>query len=272
MSCREFCRTLLFAVAYLVATNFPAAAQEPNLTPEQEKQFLLTAKVINSRPAGKGTTSPLRLTLSDGTLTHDAAFQSVDVSEAVAHLASGRTELGFRDSYHFNIAAYQLAELLGLADMMPVTVERKWENKIGSLSWWIHWKWDESMRLKEKVNPPDPEAWNNQMFKIRVFAQLIYDTDRNLGNVLITEDWKIWMIDFTRAFRMNTDLRAPKELMRCDRHLLEKLRQLDAAAVAQKTKGHLNSGEVKALMTRRDKIVELFQKLAAEKGESQVLY
>jgi hypothetical protein len=27
---------------------------------------------------GKGVTSPWRLTLSDGTLTHDAAFQAVD--------------------------------------------------------------------------------------------------------------------------------------------------------------------------------------------------
>jgi len=38
---------------------------------------------------------------------------------------------------------------------------------------------------------------------MRVFSQLVYDTDRNLGNVLISEDWHLWMIDFTRAFRNN---------------------------------------------------------------------
>ena len=41
-------------------------------------------------------------------------------------LASG-TELNFVDSYKYNIAAYQLAELLGLDDMVPVYVERKWK-------------------------------------------------------------------------------------------------------------------------------------------------
>ena len=41
-------------------------------------------------------------------------------------LASG-TELNFVDSYKYNIAAYRLAELLGIDDMLPVYVERKWE-------------------------------------------------------------------------------------------------------------------------------------------------
>ena len=35
------------------------------------------------------------------------------------------------------------------------------------------------------------------MYRMRLFAQLIADTDRNTGNVLITSDWKLWMIDFT---------------------------------------------------------------------------
>ena len=36
------------------------------------------------------------------------------------------TELGFVDSYKYNIAAYRLAELLGIDDIMPVYVERNW--------------------------------------------------------------------------------------------------------------------------------------------------
>ena len=62
------------------------------------------------------------------------------------------------------------------------------------------------------------------MYKIRVFDQLIYDTDANFTNVLIGPDWKIWRIDFTRAFRLYKDLRDPKDLVRCDRNLLEKLK------------------------------------------------
>jgi hypothetical protein len=110
------------------------------------------------------------------------------------------------------------------------------------------------------------------MYKVRVFDQLIYDTNPNLGNVLITQDWKISRIDFTRAFRENHDLRDPKNLVQCDRQLLEKLRQLSYDEVLDKTKPHLSKSEVKALIARRDKIVAYFEKLIAQKGEGAVLY
>ena len=38
-------------------------------------------------------------------------------------------ELDFVDSYKYNIAAYELAELLGMDDMLPVYVERKWQGR-----------------------------------------------------------------------------------------------------------------------------------------------
>ena len=256
----------------LAAANTQNLGNEPNLTEEQKKDFLLHAKVVDSHQLGVGITHPWRLTLSDGTLTHDAAFQNVEERKSVMPLASGRTELNFRDSYHFNIAARELAKLLGLDDMLPVTVERRWQGNSGSLSWWVPWKWMEGTRLKENLHPPDSEAWNKQMYKVRVFDQLIYDTDPNLGNVLITEDWKISRIDFTRAFRQNHDLRDPKNLVQCDRQLLEKLRKLDYDEVLEKTKPHLSKSEVKALIARRDKIVAYFEKLIAQKGEGAVLY
>jgi recombination DNA repair RAD52 pathway protein len=46
------------------------------------EQFLLTAKVVTSQEVNKGITNILRLTLTDGTLTHDAHFQSVDRHKA----------------------------------------------------------------------------------------------------------------------------------------------------------------------------------------------
>jgi hypothetical protein len=110
------------------------------------------------------------------------------------------------------------------------------------------------------------------MYKVRVLDQLLYDTDPNLTNVLITEDWKIWRIDFTRAFRQFHDLQDPKDLVQCDRRLLEKLRQLSYDEVLDKTKPHLSKSEVKAVMVRRDKIVAYFEKLVAQKGEGAVLY
>ena len=74
------------------------------------------------------------------------------------------------------------------------------------------------------------------MFRMRLFTQLVADEDRNTGNVLITSDWKLWMIDFTRAFRRNKQLLAPGDVTRCDRQLLEKLKALTKEQVAASTK------------------------------------
>ena len=249
-----------------------ALSNEPNITDDQKKEFLLNAKVIASKQTSKGITHPYRLTLTDGTLTHDASFQPVDEHKFQMTFDDGHTELNFVDSYHYNIAASELARMLGMGDMIPPYVERKWSGMTGSLSWWVPWKWDEAMRHQQGLHPPDLDAWAHQMYKVRVFDQLVYDTDPNLTNVLITEDWKIWRIDFTRAFRQQTSLLDPKDLVMCDRQLLQKLKDLKFDEVFERTKPHLKKGEVKALLARRDKIVDIFQKLVAERGQGAVLY
>jgi hypothetical protein len=264
-------KPLLATIVFLTCARFVTASDEQTLTKEQIKQFLLTAKVVKSEQAKKGITQTLRLTLSDGTVTHDASFQKIDEHKPRAELGTG-TELNFVDSYKYNIAAYQLAELLGIDDMVPVYVERKWKGDTGSLSWWLPVKMDEAERHKQNITAPDADAWNNQMYKVRVLDQLVYDKDPNLTNVLIGEDWKIWRIDFTRAFRLSKDLKNPGDLTHCDRQLFEKLKALNQDELTEKTKHYLNKDEVKALMVRRDKIVEQFQKLIAEKGENEVLY
>jgi hypothetical protein len=266
-------RTLSFVIlAGLLSARFVATADEPSLTREQMKQFLLTAKVIKSAQAHKGITNTLRLTLTDGTITHDAHFQPIDEHAVTKEMASGRKELNFVDSYKYNIAAYELAAMLGLDDMVPVYVQRKYEGKTGSFGWWLPVKMDEADRLKQKIPAPDPDSWNKQMYRVRVLDQLVYDTDANLTNVQIGEDWKIYRIDFSRAFRLDKDLQAPKDLVQCDRQLFTKLKALDGNELAVRTKGFLTKQEVQAVMTRRDKIVDRFQRLIAEKGENEILY
>jgi hypothetical protein len=263
---------LLVIVAGLLLPFAAPAADDTPLTKEQIKQFLQTAEVIKSKQSGTGTTHPWRLTLSNGTITHDASFQSIDVHKAEMKLESGRSEIDFTDSYRYNIAAYQLAELVGLDDMLPVYVERKWQGKSGSLSWWLPVKMDEAERYEKKIEVPDPDKWNRQMYRVRVFDELVYDTDPNLTNVLIGEDWTVWRVDFSRAFRKNKDLRGAKNLVKCDRQLFEKLKALNADELTEKTKRYLIKDEVKAVMARRDKIVATFQTLIAQKGENEVLY
>ena len=234
--------------------------------------FLLTAKVIGHKGISKGVTSPARLTLSDGTLTHDAAFSRVNEHKPIMQFPGGRTELDFVDSYKYTLAANAIAELLGIEDMFPVTVEREWDHDMGALSWWLDTMMEEGDRLKKQINPPDAESWAKQQYTMRVFTQLVDDTDRNVGNILIDQDWKIHLIDFTRAFRRPHELRAPQLLQRCDKNMLAKLRDLKVEDVKARISKWVPPREIESMMARRDAIVALYDKLIAERGEARVLF
>ena len=165
-----------FVLLGVLLASAPAAwAQRPTLTVPQIREFLRMADVIAAEQSSIGVTRPWRLTLSDGTLTHDASFQSVDQRKEVARLGRSR-ELSFVDSYRYNIAAYQLAELVGLGHMVPVTVEREWNGRPGALSWWIDdVTFDEATRQEEGRRPNDVAAWSTQLGRMMVFAELVYD-------------------------------------------------------------------------------------------------
>src|ERR1051326_8350004 len=127
--------------------------------------FLAPAKVVSSKQTSKGITAPWRLKLTDGTITHDAAFQSVDEHKMRMDFGDGTSELNFVDSFEYDLAAYNIAELVGLDSMMPVTVQRKWNGMNGAISWWVPTLMDEKERLAKKVEPPPTAHWNDQMHR-----------------------------------------------------------------------------------------------------------
>ena len=266
----------LLACPPLAYSQAAVPAPSAELSADQIRVFLKDAKVVRTRSTSKGVTSPKRLTLSDGNIEHDAVFQAVDEHQSVMNLGGGgrqtTTEINFVDSYKYNIAAYEIARLLGLDYMMPVYVERRWNGQTGSISWFVASLMDESDRLKKKVQPPNPADWNSQMYRMRAFSSLVRDTDRNLTNVLITHQWKVMMIDFTRAFRLQPELLHQKDLAKIDRSLLAKMESLTRDAVKGVTKDYLTNSELDAMMKRRDLLVAHFRKLIADLGEEKVLY
>ncbi len=158
-----------------------------------------------------------------------------------------------------------------MTDAIPVTIEREWNGKIGSLSWWLDDTITELERIRQELSPPRPLDWSREIFRVRVFNNLVYDTDRNLTNMLIA-DWHCWMIDFTRAFRRWDKLPAQSDLQQIDRVLLASLRVLTLESVADATSPHLLGSEIDALMVRRDLIVAHFDQLIAERGEGAVVH
>jgi hypothetical protein len=268
--------TVLVAMFHAMGSSGSAQAEAPtpqrvSLSPEQMEQFLLHAKIVRSRGAGSGTTGTLRLTLSDGTVTHDAQAQFIEAEQAV-YRVQGYTEFNFRDCFCFNIAAYKVAVLLGI-DNVPMSVERRVDGKPSAVTWWIDdVAMTEDDRRKKSATDPNPQRFEHYRYRQRVFDELIQNRDRNLGNILYTKDWTTWMIDHTRAFRLNRDLGKPDELIRVERPLYEGLKKLTAASVAAAVGRQLRKSEVDALIFRRDAIVKVFDARIAKSGEGAVLY
>jgi hypothetical protein len=264
-------RILLTCAGVALCASLPLA-QAQQMSCDEMEQFLRQASIVNVRDTPKGVTRPKRATLESGSLKHDASSQTVDQTLKSPIVSPGSVELNVRDYWGYNIAGYELAKMLDL-NMVPPYVERRVEGSRASLSWWVpDVMMDEGERLKRKQDPPDPEQWNRQMAVARLFSQLVYNADDNLTNFLITKDWRVWMIDFSRAFRPHKTLRNPENVTRCDRRLLANLRKLNKALLEQKLRPYLTRSDIDVLLSRRDKIVKFFDGEIARKGDAAVLF
>ncbi len=185
----------------------------------EKEDFLRTAGIVGTVGVLGGVTKSVRITLRNEQGTHDAHVQTIDQAAAKFEGRGGQWELNFRDTYKFNVAAYLLDRMLDL-NMVPATVERIVDGKPSAVTWWIDdVLMDEKERLAKNVTPPRwaRPNWNRQINILLVFDQLIANRDRNLGNIIITKNWTVWLIDHTRAFRMYKDLIDPGNLTACDR-------------------------------------------------------
>jgi hypothetical protein len=262
---------LTLALSALAIAGQSQTVKTPQLTPSEMEAFLLEAKIIDVRGAGGGVTGSQLATLTNGTLTHDAHVQTVDIAKPVFE-AGRNTEFNFKDTYRFNIAGYRLARLLGI-NTIPMSVERSVNGRRASVTWWVDdVLMDERERIKRKTVGPNPARTSNQMQRMHVWDELIQNRDRNAGNILWTRDWTLWLIDHTRAFRLDTGLMRPEELRRIDRGLMARLKDLTDESVAEAVGDSLQKFEREAVLQRRDAIVKLFEERAARIGEAAVYF
>ncbi len=242
----------------------------PFKTDEEVMEFMRTAKVVSMREIGEGLTRPEVCMLEKEGIQMRAHFQSHNEKQDVAHLRTG-TETGFRDTYLFNIAAYKLGVMLGL-DNIPPSIRRKVKGKWGSLTIWVEKNMTEKQRRAQKIVNPDVPRWNLQMYRMWLFDELIANTDRNQGNILIDEGWNVWMIDHTRAFRRGKKLLRPERIRRFDRKLWDRILVLDEEEVKTRLKKWLSGSEIKAIFKRRDQLARHIQKLIDKRGEALAFY
>lgn len=230
------------------------------------EDFLRRAAISDMRPIPVGVTKPRRVTLALNGLKRDAAWRVINESRTGVTKVGKERELDFEDTWRTDCAAYELDKLLGLG-MVPATVERVIAGERGSLTIWVENAVTEQERRDKNMLPPEPEAWSRQVFKMRMFDNLIHNIDRNLGNSLITEDWQLRLIDHSRSFRKATTLREPDQLARFSRSLLEAMAKLEKGELRKRLGPYITVFQIDALLERRDKLLALAKKIAAERGE-----
>lgn len=264
----------LVVAGALVALS--ARAEEPYGLPlagEEAEAFLRTAEVVDKKGLGIGITRSERLTLGDGTRTHRAVWKTIDeFKRGLTRLEGGGVIVDFADSWKFEVASYEVDKLLGLS-LVPPTVERTLNRTTGSLQLWVEGAMTEADRKQKKIRPPNPAAWNDQMYKVRLLHQLTYNTDsRNIRNVLFDPSFRIYAVDFSRAFAAYAYVRSEDELTRFSRAALDRMRALDRPTLDAKLGKWLNGPQIETLLVRRDKILALAERRVREKGEAAVLY
>ena len=264
-------RWIVATVALLLplAATAPARAERTETDRERET-FLRQARIETAETIKVGVTAPLRATLTLDGFTHDAHIQRVNAN--LGRLKSGKkTYANLMDCYRFNIAAYRLDRLIDL-DMVPVSVERLYKGRKAAVTWWVDdVLMSDADRYQEDIPPPDPDRYKDQKFQAKIFQQLVCNLDPNLGNYLIDEDWRVWLIDFTRAFRRQRQLLKPRLVQRVDRRVYDGLSALSFDELRRETAPHLTRDEARAVMARREEILEVLAAKIAARGEPAVI-
>lgn len=260
-------RTVLyFSILLLLAAAARAQVNSQIIQGSEIETFLLKAEFGEAKTLSVGITGPKKVTLVLDGQTRYGVWKTVDEYKNLMKFDDGRVDMNFQDSWKSEIAAYEIDKIIGLR-MVPATVERTYKGAKGSLQFFVDSIMTEAEHKKTKASPPNQELFNELMYKTRLFDNIVYNTDRNLGNLLITKDWELVLIDHSRAFRPQSMLKSPKDLERFSRSLLEGIGKLTLENLTEKTGKYLPKPQIQGLLKRRDEILALAKKSAAEKGE-----
>lgn len=229
---------------------------------ESLEKYLRTADVLEVEfDSIEGRTAPWGVILYDGEVTRRALFKYVD----------RRRPTLLPDSYHYEIAAYEMSKLLGYSVVPPV-VEREIKETMGSLHLFLEGCFSLSQQQKREIKPPDPQNFSDALSELAVFENLTF-CERNAEDIYFQEkDWKIWRVDFSEAFAPLGELDPGNGFERCSKALFLNLQKVEQDELKTVLQPHLNDEEIGALFNRKDMIIKKIKLLIGEKGEDAVLF
>jgi hypothetical protein len=271
---RRTASLLVLSLLVITAMLIAAAPSTQVIQGPEVEQFLKRARFVAREPLGEGVTGSLKVTLELDGKKEFAVLKIIDQKRPGAQLnAKGEMEIDFQDSWRTEVAAYELDKLLGLG-MVPATIERMspYDNQEASLQLWVEASMSEAKRRQRAIIPPDANRWSDQLTAMNIFDALIFNTDRHPDNLLITDSFDVRLIDHSRSFRPNAELRDKDDLMRFPRPLLSKIEALDKGTVEKHLGNYLSLAQIDGLMKRRQLLLDLVKDVTRKYGERAVLY
>jgi len=276
---KKYIMTFLVFILIL-GFNLPSFAQfKPEEVEARDKweEFLRTAEVIGQdQPFSdrEAVTKPWVITLEKDGVTNKAIWKNPE----------GRMK-GFLENWRWEIAAYHLDKYLNL-NMVPPTVERRFQENRGSCQLWVDSMMSLKQKVENKVKTPSFKIfyWNRALYIQRVFDNLIANEDRHQNQYLITEDWRMLLIDHSRSFRTAKKFtnnliydekykEGPTFIMKeIPTDMYEKLKTLSADVMKEVVGEYLTDEEIEATLMRRDLIIDWLDKRIKKMGEEKVLY
>ena len=258
--------TIAIALAFMAAALLCGTVDAGEMSRAEREAYLRSAKIVSMKDVGEGATHPIKVKLDDGTTRMKAIYKSVDLRTKWASRFGSETAKGYIDSYKNEIAAYELDKLLGL-NMLPVIVERKIKGKRGSLREWVehvipHYGHEEPA--------PDVDRMRDQMHAVWLFDYLICNVDRRTHNLMVGPGWDPVLIDHSMGFM---DYQKPfRPMYRFPREVIERLRALDERTIRKALRRYLKRDQIKALMRRRQIVLEHVDRQLAERDEAEVFF
>lgn len=217
------------------------------------EEYIRAADIDRFEDIPVGVTHPKRAWLKPGGLVASIAWKPLPPSRAT----------GYWESYKSEIAAYEMDKLLGMA-MVPVAVEKRWKGETAAAILWLtpvhSWK-----DMESRARPP---KWNRQAVLMKMFDNLIGNPDRNMGNLLVDDEWNLYLIDHSRAFADAKTL--PVKMDHIDRAVWDRMQALDEPGLTAALGKWVDRRGLQALLARRDRMKAAIDKLVSANGAAAV--
>jgi hypothetical protein len=231
------------------------------------EEFLRTAEIEKTETMKVGVLGIKRAYFKPGGLASRAGLRNI---------RPGRYD-GYFESYRSEIAAYKLDRLLEL-DMVPPTVERRYNGETVSLQLWGEDLLMLGEVLEQKLGPKTPSeigAYTSQLRRQKVFHNLTGNLDPNQGNIMFDPVWNVVLADFSRAFtntrKLVFEIGEPSGVNAIDRPFFDRVKALDRDTLSRELGDFIEgAGALDAILLRRDDIVRGIERLAKERGEDKV--